>query len=63
MGNSILGRMYVDPGFGALLLQGVVAGIVGAAFVARQRLRQLWRRLTGKTEPPPEPQAPPPNPE
>jgi hypothetical protein len=51
--------MYIDPGFGALLLQGIVAGILGSAYVARQRLRQLWRRLTGKTDPPAEPQAPP----
>ena len=51
--------MYVDPGFGALLLQGVVAGIVSAAFIARQRLRALWRRITGKVDPPAEPQPPP----
>jgi hypothetical protein len=51
--------MYVDPGFGALILQGMIAGILGAAFVARQRLRALWRRLTGKADPPTEPQPPP----
>ncbi len=41
-------RMYIDPGFGALLLQGFVAGIVGAAFVARQKLLRLLRKLMGK---------------
>jgi len=40
--------MYIDPGFGALLLQGFVAGIVGAAFVARQKLLRLLRKLMGK---------------
>lgn len=41
-------EMYVDPGLGALLLQGVVAGIVGAVFVARQKIRLFFRRLLGK---------------
>ncbi|MGH7606805.1 MAG: hypothetical protein ACREME_05655 [Gemmatimonadales bacterium] len=43
--------MYIDPGFGALLLQGIVAGILGAAFVAREKLRALFRRLLRKRSP------------
>jgi hypothetical protein len=30
--------MYIDPGYGALLLQGLLAGLVGAGFVLRQRI-------------------------
>lgn len=40
--------MYIDPGFGALLLQGFVAGILGVAFAARLKIRRLFRKLTGK---------------
>ena len=41
-------RMYIDPGFGALLLQGFVAGILGVAFAARLKIRRLFRKLMGK---------------
>ena len=41
-------RMYIDPGFGALLLQGFVAGILGATFAARQKIRRWLRKLMGK---------------
>ncbi len=43
--------MYIDPGIGSLLLQGVLAGIVGTAFVARQKIRRFFGRLTGKSAP------------
>ncbi|MGH7569967.1 MAG: hypothetical protein ACREL9_13530 [Gemmatimonadales bacterium] len=48
--------MYIDPGFGALILQGVVAGIVGVAFVARRKILHFFAKLTGRSpgEPPPE---------
>ncbi len=37
--------MYIDPGFGALLLQGLLAGLIGAGFVLRQRIGSLWRAI------------------
>ena len=37
--------MYVDPGLGALILQGFVGAIVGALYMARRRVVTLWRRL------------------
>ncbi|HEX9611610.1 MAG TPA: hypothetical protein VF978_06955 [Gemmatimonadales bacterium] len=40
--------MYIDPGFGALLLQGFVAGILGVAFAARLKIRRWFRKLMGK---------------
>ncbi len=44
--------MYIDPGYGALLLQGLLAGLVGVGFVLRQRIRSLWRAiLRRKPEP------------
>jgi len=41
-------RMYIDPGYGALLLQGLLAGLVGAGFVLRQRIRSWWRAILGR---------------
>jgi hypothetical protein len=57
--------VYIDPGFGALLLQGLAAAVVGAAFVVRKRIVGLFRKLTGKPaapagEPPASGPAPPP---
>jgi hypothetical protein len=43
-----IASMYIDPGLGALLLQGFVAGILGATFAARQKIRRLFRKLMGK---------------
>ncbi len=51
--------MYIDPGFGALILQGVIAGIVGTAFVARQKILRIVARLMGKPVLPPPPEEPP----
>ncbi|MGH7675950.1 MAG: hypothetical protein ACREMV_11830 [Gemmatimonadales bacterium] len=34
-------RMYIDPGYGALLLQGLLAGLVGVGFVLRQKIGAL----------------------
>jgi hypothetical protein len=39
--------MYIDPGYGALLLQGLMASVLGALFVGRQRIAALLRKLTG----------------
>ena len=40
--------VYIDPGYGALILQGVIASVLGAIFVARQKLVRLWQKLTRK---------------
>jgi hypothetical protein len=40
--------MYIDPGYGALLLQGLLATVLGAIFVVRHRIASLVRKLTGK---------------
>lgn len=42
--------MYVDPGYGALILQAIIAGFAGAAFTARKKLASLLRRLAGKKD-------------
>jgi hypothetical protein len=37
--------VYVDPGLGALIVQGFVGAVIGTVYVARQRIANLWRRL------------------
>ena len=37
--------MYVDPGGGLFLLQAVISGIVGTAYIARNKVRMWLRRL------------------
>jgi hypothetical protein len=33
--------MYVDPGYGALILQSIIAGAVGTVYLAKRRVA-LW---------------------
>ena len=33
--------MYVDPGYGALILQSLIAGAVGTVFIAKRKVA-LW---------------------
>jgi hypothetical protein len=33
--------VYIDPGVGSLLLQGLVAGIIGAGFALREKIRHV----------------------
>lgn len=40
--------MYIDPGYGALILQGVLAGIVGTVFIARHKIALLLGKLLGR---------------
>jgi len=42
--------VYVDPGLGALILQGFVGAIVGTLYLARRRVVMLWRRLFSRSE-------------
>ena len=37
--------MYVDPGYGALILQSMLAGIAGALFVGRGRVLSFFKWL------------------
>ncbi len=39
---------YIDPGTGAILLQAVVAGLVGAVAFFRKSIWRTVRRLTGR---------------
>lgn len=45
--------MYVDPGYGALIVQAILAGILGAVFVVRERLRLFIRKLMRSRPPSP----------
>ena len=44
---------YIDPASGSLLIQGIIAFFVGAAFTIkmfyRTRIRPLWDRLRGRS--------------
>ena len=50
---------YLDPGTGSMLLQLLIAGVLGALFTIKMwwyRVKQSFARLMGKdVEPPPEP--------
>lgn len=55
---------YIDPGHGALVLQALLSGFLGALFLARQALRRLLGRFLtamglgqgrSATRPPPDP--------
>ena len=35
------GLMYVDPGYGALILQSIIAGAVGTVYIAKRKVA-LW---------------------
>jgi hypothetical protein len=39
---------YIDPVTGALLLQGLLAGILSVGIAFRKTLSNVFRRLTGK---------------
>jgi hypothetical protein len=39
---------YIDPVTGALLLQGLLAGILSVGIAFRKTLSSAFRRLTGK---------------
>jgi hypothetical protein len=47
-------RAYLDPGSGSILLQLLVAGILGGLFVARSFWGKIKARLTGKPQEKPE---------
>ena len=55
--------LYIDPGYGALLLQGLLASVLGAIFVIRHRIVSLVRKLTGKVRPAPGDTRPPSSPD
>jgi hypothetical protein len=38
--------MYVDPGYGVLILQSLFAAVVGVFFIARRKVSSLVRSLT-----------------
>ena len=42
---------YIDPGSGALLLQGLVAGAVGCLMVGRQLIANIASKLFGRRRP------------
>ena len=45
LSSPLLGRdLYLDPGSGSYLLQLLIAGLVGSAFM----LRTFWSRIKGK---------------
>jgi hypothetical protein len=46
---SILILAYIDPGSGALLLQALVAGAVGAVAIFRRTLTSIAARLLGRS--------------
>ena len=53
---SILILAYIDPGAGALLLQALVAGGVGAVAIFRRTLTGIASRFLGRNpSPAPEP--------
>ncbi len=39
--------MYIDPGYGALLVQGLFASLLGAVYIARQKIRSFLGKPTG----------------
>lgn len=45
--SVILG--YIDPGAGSLILQVVVAGIIGGAVYCRRAIANVWGKLTGRS--------------
>lgn len=52
--TPVVAHAYIDPLSGSLILQAVLAGILGAAMtmgrigsVIRQALGRVWRRLMG----------------
>jgi hypothetical protein len=47
-------RAYLDPGSGSILLQLLVAGILGGLFVARAFWGKIKARITGKPQEKPE---------
>ena len=48
---------YLDPGAGSLLIQAVIAGMVGCGFYFRQfvwaPVRAVWRLIPGRDKNPP----------
>jgi hypothetical protein len=47
---STLILAYIDPGSGALLLQALVAGAIGAVAIFRRTLASLGSRLLGRSQ-------------
>jgi hypothetical protein len=47
-------RAYLDPGSGSILLQLLVAGILGGLFVARAFWGKIKAKITGKPQEKPE---------
>jgi hypothetical protein len=42
---------YLDPGSGSLIIQTLVAGVLGAGFVIKMNWHRLKSMLTGRAEP------------
>lgn len=40
---------YVDPGTGSMVLQGVIAAVLGVGLTLKLTWRRIRRRLTGKS--------------
>ncbi len=45
------GRAYLDPGSGSILIQVLVAGLLGAAFLVKTYWRKLTSIFTRKARP------------
>ena len=41
---------YIDPGTGAMLLQWLLAGVIGATIYFRRFVRKVFRRIIGKKD-------------
>lgn len=48
IGIEARAQAYIDPGTGALILQAIVAGFLGAVYFFRQRLARLMSLFRGK---------------
>ncbi len=49
---------YVDPGTGSMIIQVVIAALVGGAAVIGAFWRRIFRRRKGRTEESPSPRQP-----
>lgn len=43
--------LYLDPGIGGLILQGLAAGAIGVWVFFRKQIGSLFNRLRGKKNP------------
>jgi hypothetical protein len=49
--GSLMTLAYIDPGTGAMLLQWLLAGVIGASFYFRRFVSKVLRRIIGKKDP------------